>query len=79
MKAIDENEVRENKKDNTLYKAIAAEFEEFVSQNASGSLSSVSWLEVDPKSLKITVKNLPEETDFENTSDVARIIEFYSK
>lgn len=72
-------EVRENKKSSTLYTSIQTEFDEFISQNNAGSLSSVSWLKVEPKGLKITIDRLPEGDDFENTGDMARIIEFYSK
>ena len=79
VKVGDVIEVRENKKDTTLYQAIRVEFDEFLSQNSSGSVSSVSWLDVDPKTLTIKVTRLPEEDDFENASDMARIIEFYSK
>lgn len=79
VKSGDVIEVRENKKDNTLYKAIQVEFDEFISQNSSGSLSSVGWLKVEPKGLKITVDRLPEDADLENAEDMARIIEFYSK
>lgn len=50
-----------------------------MSQNSSGTLSSVSWLKVDAKGLKVTVDRMPEDADLENSADVARIIEFYSK
>lgn len=72
-------EVKENKKDNTLYKAIQVEFDEFIANNTAGSLSSVTWLKVEPKSLNITVERLPQEEDLINNEDVSRIIEFYSK
>jgi len=79
VKSGDVIEVRENKKDSTLYKAIQVEFDEFIANNTAGTLSSVTWLKVEPKGLKITVERHPEEDDLDNAEDVAKIIEFYSK
>lgn len=71
--------VRANKLDAGPYKTLKEEFEKFVSENKGGSLSSVSWVEVDPKKLSVTVKALPEGKDFDQSVDIKKIIEFYSK
>lgn len=71
--------VRANKLDTAPYKSLKEEFEKFAADNKSGSLTSAAWLTVDPKKLSITVKALPEGKDFDQSVDIKKIIEFYSK
>lgn len=66
-------------KNSPLYKTLVQEFEEFASKNSQAVASQVKWLEIDAKSLSITVLALPERTDFDQSIDIKSIIEFYSK
>ena len=79
IKAGDIIEIRENKKDSPLYKGLVTEFEEFLSENSSGSVTNVDWLSVDSKKLIVTIDHLPEAKDFDQSLDVSKIVEFYSK
>ncbi len=72
-------EVRERLKDTPIYKNLQTESEEFLKQNASGKVSAVEWIDADPKGFKITIKRLPEAPDFDQSIDMKKIIEFYSK
>ncbi len=71
--------VRANKLDAGPYKTLKEEFEKFAADNKGGSLSAAAWLTVDPKKLSITLKAMPEGKDFDQSVDVKKIIEFYSK
>lgn len=71
--------IRANKLDAAPYKSLKEEFEKFVSENKGGSLTSAAWVSVDPKKLSITVAALPESKDFDESIDIKKIIEFYSK
>jgi small subunit ribosomal protein S4 len=71
--------IKERLKESSLYKSLVEEFQEFAKKNAAASITSVRWLEVDPKKLTITVIALPENADFDKMIDVQRIVEFYSK
>jgi ribosomal protein S4 len=66
-------------KESTLYKTLIEEFQSFMSKNASGSVSTVKWLDVDPKKMSITIKALPQKEDFDQSVDIQKIVEFYSK
>lgn len=72
-------EVREKLKDTPIYKNLQVESEEFLKTNKSGKVSAVDWIEADPKTYKITIKRLPESTDFDQSIDMKKIVEFYSK
>jgi len=73
--------VRERLKDTTIYKTLQVESQEFLTKNQSGKVSSVDWVDADPKQFKITVTRLPEVQDFDQAIalDMKKIIEFYSK
>jgi small subunit ribosomal protein S4 len=71
--------VREKMKDTPLYKNLQSESEEFLKNNASGKVSSVEWIEANPKTFTITIKRLPEAKDYDQSIDMKKIIEFYSK
>lgn len=81
VSAGDSISVREKLKDTTIYKTLQVESQEFLSKNQSGKVSSVEWIDADPKQFKITVTRLPETQDFDQSvaMDIKRIIEFYSK
>ncbi|MBP7823174.1 30S ribosomal protein S4 [Candidatus Gracilibacteria bacterium] len=72
-------EVREKLKDTPIYKNLQVESEEFLKTNKSGKVSAVEWIDADPKTYKITIKRLPEPTDFDQSIDMKKIVEFYSK
>ncbi len=78
VKVGDVIELRDKLKESPLYKSLLEELEEFAKQNKS-KVSSCKWIEVDPKSLKITVVALPESSDFDQVIDIQKIVEFYSK
>jgi ribosomal protein S4 len=66
-------------KDSTLYKTLIEEFKVFIEKNKKGTLAFVKWVEVDADKLSITIKTLPTKDDFDQTIDIQKIIEFYSK
>lgn len=72
-------EVRERLKDTPIYRNLLVESAEFLKNNASWKVSSVEWIDADPKSFTITIKRLPESADFDQSVDMKKIIEFYSK
>jgi len=78
LKIGDTVELRERLKESPLYKSLFEELQEFAKQN-KGKVSNCKWIDVDVKNLKITVKALPEKSDFEQIIDIQKIIEFYSK
>lgn len=71
--------LKEKMKESPLYKTLIDEFSEFSQKNAEASLTSVKWMNVDPKNLTITITALPEKSDFDKMIDIPRIIQFYSK
>lgn len=79
LKVGDTIELKEKMKESPLYKSLIAEFAEFITKNASGTLSGVKWIAVNPQKLSITVASLPEKEDFDSSIDIQRIVEFYSK
>ncbi|MDD3303173.1 MAG: 30S ribosomal protein S4 [Candidatus Gracilibacteria bacterium] len=78
LKVGDVIELRDKLKESPLYKSLLEEMEEFSKQN-KGNVSSFTWIDVDAKNLKITIKALPEKQDFDQIIDIQKIIEFYSK
>lgn len=78
LKVWDVIELRDKLKESPLYKSLIEELEEFSKQN-KGSVSKTRWIEVDSKNIKITIKGLPENEDFDQVIDIQKIIEFYSK
>lgn len=78
LKVGDVIELRDKLKESPLYKSLLEELEEFSKKN-KGKVSNSNWIDVDPKSLKITVKSVPEKQDFDQIIDIQKIIEFYSK
>jgi len=78
LKVGDVIELRDKLKESPLYKSLLEELEEFSKQN-KGKVSSINWIDVDPKNLKITIKSIPEKQDFDQIIDIQKIIEFYSK
>jgi len=79
LKVGDKIELREKMKDSPLYKVLIEEFREFAKKNKAGSITWTKWLDVNPDKLSITVARLPEKEDFDQTIDIQKIIEFYSK
>lgn len=71
--------LREKMKESPLYKTLLEEFQEFVKKNSSGAIASAKWLQIDPVKLTVTVMALPQKEDFDQTIDIQKIIEFYSK
>lgn len=78
LKVWDVIELRDKLKESPLYKSLIEELAEFSKQN-KGSVSKTKWIEVDSKNIKITIKALPENEDFDQIIDIQKIIEFYSK
>ncbi len=78
LKEWDVIELRNKLKESPLYKSLLEELEEFSKKN-KWKVSSCKWLDVDMKTLKITVKALPEKEEFEQVIDIQKIVEFYSK
>lgn len=78
-KVGDKIELREKMKDSPLYKVLIEEFKEFSKKNKAWTITGAKWLEVNPDKLSITVTRLPEKEDFDQTIDIQKIIEFYSK
>ncbi|MDD4151204.1 MAG: 30S ribosomal protein S4 [Candidatus Gracilibacteria bacterium] len=78
VKVGDVIELRDKMKESPLYKSLLEELEEFSKKN-KGNVTNTKWIDVDTKSLKITIKALPEKEDFDQVIDIKKIIEFYSK
>lgn len=78
VKVGDVIELRDKLKESPMYKSLLEELEEFSKQN-KGAVSACKWIDVDPKNLKITIKALPESSDFDQVIDIQKIVEFYSK
>jgi small subunit ribosomal protein S4 len=78
LKVWDVIELRDKLKESPLYKSLIEELEEFSKQN-KWTVSKSKWIEVDSKNIKITIKALPENEDFDQIIDIQKIIEFYSK
>ena len=78
VKPWDVIEVRPRLKESALYKSLGEELEEYAKAN-KWKISSAKWIDIDAKNLKITIKDLPGQDDFEKIIDVQRIVEFYSK
>jgi small subunit ribosomal protein S4 len=78
LKVGDVIELRDKLKESPLYKSLIEEMEEYSKQN-KGKVTNYKWIDVDPKNLKITIKSLPENDDFEQVIDIQNIVEFYSK
>lgn len=78
LKIWDVIELRTKLKETTLYKSLFEELEEYAKES-KGKISSVKWIDVDIKNLKITVNNLPLKEDFDQVVDIQKIVEFYSK
>lgn len=78
LKIWDVIELRDKLKESPLYKSLIEELEEFSKQN-KWVVSKTKWIEVDSKNIKITIKALPENEDFDQIIDIQKIIEFYSK
>lgn len=72
-------QVREKLKDTPLYHTLQTESEEFLKNNKSGRVSGVDWIDADPKTFTITITRLPESPDYDQSIDMKKIIEFYSK
>ncbi|MBW7954344.1 30S ribosomal protein S4 [Candidatus Gracilibacteria bacterium] len=78
VKIGDTLELREKFKESPLYKSLIEELAEFSKEN-KGDVSKTKWIDVDAKNIKITIKSLPENEDFDQIIDIQKIIEFYSK
>ena len=78
LKVWDVIELRDKLKESPLYKDLIEELNEFSKQN-KWVVSKTKWIEVDPKNIKITIKALPGNDDFDQIIDIQKIIEFYSK
>lgn len=78
VKVGDVIELRDKLKESPLYKSLIEELAEFSKEN-KGDVSKTKWIEVDAKNIKITIKSLPTNEDFDQVIDIQKIIEFYSK
>lgn len=78
LKVGDVIELRDKFKESPLYKSLIEELAEFSKWN-KWVVTKTKWIEVDPKSIKITVTALPAAEDFDQIIDIQKIIEFYSK
>lgn len=78
VKVWDVIELRDKLKESPLYKSLIEELADFSKEN-KWSVTKTKWIEVDPKTIKITIKALPNNEDFEQVVDIQKIIEFYSK
>lgn len=78
VKVWDKIVLRDRMKESPLYKWLSEEMQEFIKEN-KWNVSKTKWIEVDPKELSITIKALPEKTDFESIIDASKIVEYYSK
>ncbi len=78
VKIWDTLELREKFKESPLYKSLIEELAEFSKEN-KWDVSKTKWIDVDAKNIKITIKSLPENEDFDQIIDIQKIIEFYSK
>ncbi|MDD4530804.1 MAG: 30S ribosomal protein S4 [Candidatus Gracilibacteria bacterium] len=79
LKIGDIIEIKEKMKESPFYKNLIEEFKEYESKNTNGMISSVKWIDVDAKSLKVAVKEAPTFADFDASMDIKKIVEFYSK
>jgi len=79
LKIGDEIQIKEKMKESPFYKNLIEEFKEYISKNKNGIISSVKWIDVDAKDLKIVVKEAPTFSDFDASMDIKKIVEFYSK
>lgn len=66
-------------KDSPLYKTLVEEFKEFSKKNKAGSISSAKWFDVESDKLAIVITRLPTKEDYDQSVDIQKIIEFYSK
>lgn len=78
LKVWDVIELRDKLKESPFYKSLIEELREFSEKN-KWVVTKTKWIEVDHKNIKIIVKALPENEDFDQIIDIQRIIEFYSK
>jgi len=78
LKIWDVIELRDKLKESPLYKSLIEELREFAEKN-KWVVSKSKWIDVDSKNIKITIKALPINDDFEQIIDIQKIIEFYSK
>jgi small subunit ribosomal protein S4 len=78
VKPGDVIEVRPRLKESQLYKTLVEELEEYSKAN-KWKISTVKWIDIDAKNLKIVVKDIPSKDDFESIIDIQKIVEFYSK
>ena len=78
LKVWDVIELRPKLKESTLYKSLLEDIAEF-SKDSKNKISSAKWIDVDMKNLKILIKDVPKEEDFERIIDIQKIVEFYSK
>ncbi len=78
LKVWDVIELRDKLKESPLYKNLIEELNEFSKEN-KWVVSKTKWIEIDPKAIKITIKALPELSDFDQVIDIQKIVEFYSK
>lgn len=79
IKVGDVIELREKMKESPLYKSLIEEFREFAKKNKAWTITAAKWLDINTDKLTITVTRLPEKEDFDQTIDIQKIIEFYSK
>jgi len=78
VKVWDVIELREKMKESPLYKSLLEELAEFSKAN-KWKVTNSKWIDMDSKTLKITIKALPEKEDFESIIDIQQVVEFYSK
>lgn len=78
LKVWDVIELRDKLKESPLYKSLLEELQEYAKEN-KWAVSKTKWIDIDVNTLKITVKALPDATDYDQIIDIQRIVEFYSK
>ncbi len=78
LKPGDTLELRNKLKESPLYKSLLEDLKEF-SKNNKWKVSTCKWVDLDINNLKIIVKSIPTNEDFEKIIDIQKIVEFYSK
>ena len=79
IKVGDVISLKEKMKESPIYKSLTEEFAEFKKANSNGDVTRAKWLTVDTNKLTITVDRVPERQDFDQSIDIGKIVEFYTR
>jgi small subunit ribosomal protein S4 len=71
--------LKERMKESPIYKSLTEEFAEFKKANAQGTITKAQWITVDTNKLSITIDRLPDRQDFDQSIDIGKIVEFYTR